>query len=138
MTASATAETLALFPADPYRADPEPSAPDDRTRGQRLRDRQAARIVAGLHPLSLRGVYIRLHPAVPPDPSRDDGGDYPRCGTCRFRVLVGGRGRAFPKCLVGYRPPVVQTAPRYSGGDATDVRAWWPGCGDWEPKDGQA
>jgi hypothetical protein len=118
----------ALFPDGPYRVDPPPdarNADDTRTEGEKLRARQQARIAAGLHPLSMSGRYLKLHPDAPHDAARDDGGTYPRCGTCVHRVTVGVGARAFPKCNVGGRD---------TASTASDVRAWWPACGDHEAR----
>jgi hypothetical protein len=111
----------------------------ERTAGERLRFRQAARITAGMHPLSLQRP-IPLHPDAPRDAAKDDGGTYPRCGTCRFRWTVGGGAQSYPKCTFGrvsrYLTAdrlLVTPGPRESHGPATDVRAWWPACIDYSP-----
>jgi hypothetical protein len=109
--------------------------PEELTAGQRLRARQAERIRFGCHPLSI-GVCIPLHGDAPRTAHANDGGTYPRCGTCRFRLLVGGGARDFPKCTYGAdltdsgRP-----GPRESHGPATDVRAWWPACVDYAARE---
>lgn len=121
----------ALFSDDGLRTVPE--AREDLTAGERLRRRQAARIAAGLHPLAINGSVIRLHPNAPRDAHKGDGGTYPRCGSCQHRQMVGGHAKSFPKCLLGYKAPLVNSAPRYSQGEATDVRAWWPACTDYAP-----
>lgn len=116
----------ALFPDGPYRVAPDPAPPDTRTDGERLRDRQAARIGAGLHPLSIGGRYLRLHPDAPHDAKKDDARDYPRCGDCVHRVLQDHHNKTYPKCDVGGRD---------SSSTASDVRAWFPACVDYEPRD---
>lgn len=128
---------------------------DTRTRGQQLRDRQQARIAVGRHPLSINGMVIRLHPDAPRDAHKDDDGAYPRCGSCVHRQMVGGHAKSFPKCVIGYerRPltdaeiarnagTIYQHATHYvyegrrnTSSDATDVKAWWPACSDYQPED---
>jgi hypothetical protein len=107
---------------------------DEATAGERMRRRQALRIAHGCHPLSIYGVCIPLHADAPRDAYRGDPRPYPRCGDCQLRQMVGGHAKAFPKCLYGYQAPLVSTAPRYSQSEASDVRAWWPACIDYQPE----
>jgi hypothetical protein len=104
------------------------------TAGARLRERQAARIANGCHPLSINGVAIPLHPDTPRTAYQGDPREYPTCGTCAWRTLLDHHNRTYPKCLLGWDGRRVSTAPRYSAGEASDVRAWWPGCDDWAPR----
>jgi hypothetical protein len=118
---------------------------EERTAGQRMRDRQAARIASGFHPLPYT---LRLHPEAPRVLTNDRGGAEPyRCGSCVFRRLIGGHARSFSKCMSGYQeipipaeqqreygPKLRIITPRATHGIATDVRAWWPACIDYEPK----
>lgn len=143
--------TNGLFPDDGLRV--SPPITDDLTAGERMRRRQAARISNGYHPLALETGTLRLHPDAPRITSREAGsrlGDYLQCGTCRFRQPVNGGNRDYPKCLFGReeRPitdrmraayptlygsaKVVILTPRMSHGGATDVRAWWPACTDYQ------
>lgn len=127
------------------------------TVGERMRDRQAALISVGRHPLSdqpggprLYGI-LRLHPDACRDVRWSTGKDRipegaPTCGTCRFRQPVHGGAKDYPKCTWGRvetpspagDPPgsaagVRSTpGPRETHGDRSDVRAWWPGCTDYE------
>ena len=104
-----------------------PAPVDDRTSGQRLRDRQAARIEHGMHPLSYDGRVIRLHPSAVRLTENDrHGADDYRCGSCRFREVLGGHARGYVKCTVG---------GRLAGSEASDIRSWWPGCEAWEPRE---
>lgn len=134
------------------------AAPDEdtRTRGQKLRDRQQARISSGLHPLSIDGMRITLHPDTPRDAHQGDDRNYPTCGTCVHREMVGGHAKSFPKCVIGYerRPlteaeiarnagTIYQHATHYvyegrrnTSSDATDCKGWWPACTDYKPKEG--
>jgi hypothetical protein len=125
-----TPTQLEAFPAEDYRVVPEPAP--ERTSGQKRRDRQALRIALGLHPLSIEGMRIPLHPDAPRDAAKDDERPYPRCGTCVMRELVGGHSRSYPKCRAA--APTVYQSPRYSHGADTDVRAWWPACGSYEAR----
>lgn len=62
---------------------------------------------------------------------RDDEKDRPHtCGSCRFRQVLDHHGRTYPKCVQG------DTAPRATHSTSSDVRAWWPGCRDYEAGDG--
>jgi hypothetical protein len=120
----------ALFSDDGLRIAVE--APADMTAGERLRIRQAARIRAGMHPLSIGGSLIRLHPDAPREAHKDDGGTYPRCGSCTYREVIGGAHESrFPKCLFGYDGRRWSSAGRATNSAATDVRAWWPACADY-------
>lgn len=126
----------ALFSDEGLRVEaPDQLARKELTAGQRLRARQAARIARGHHPLSpAYGVPLRLHPDARRDARKDDGRDYPRCGSCTYREVVGGEhaGR-FPKCLFGYDGRRWATAYRASNSETSDVRAWWPACVDYAP-----
>lgn len=144
-----------LFSDEGLRVAPAVPEVDDRTHGQKLRDRQQARIAVGLHPLSIGGSIIRLHPDAPRDANKDDDGGYPRCGTCVHRGSVGGHARDFPKCMIGCERRLLTDeerarnvgtwresathhsylGPRVTGSDASDCKAWWPACVDYEPKD---
>lgn len=130
-----TTTDLALFPADPYRVTPEPQP--ERNSGQKRRDRQTLRIRTGLHPLSIDGMKIPLHPDAPRTAARGDDGAYPRCGTCQFRVLLDHHNRRYPKCIVGV-PVLIPfsriSSARISHGADTDVAAWWPACRDYEAR----
>lgn len=89
------------------------------TAGRKLTKRQRFLIGLGWHPLAraLRR-NLRLHSDAIADPAVRKGG--PRCGGCAYRQLRGGARRDYPKC---YLDPLAVTR-----GQATDVRAWWPGC----------
>lgn len=136
-----------LFDVTPVVPRPEPGV--TLTPGERLRERQAARIAVGLHPLSYDGAIIRLHPDAGRPLSKGEGDpDAPTCGTCRFRIIVGGHARSFPKCMYGrtereipiehrrrFGPTVRITTPRATSGLASDVRTWWPACTAYEPEE---
>lgn len=100
-----------------------PPAPRDAKPEARRRARQLARIRTGYHPL---GGDLKLHDQAPRDVTPYEGRDQAyRCGTCRFRELMGGHARDFPKCTAG-------DGIRITHGPATDVKAWWPACRDYE------
>jgi hypothetical protein len=113
----------ALF-GEPDRADPEV---DERTPGQRRRDRHLDAMRHGQHPLSVALQWpIRLHPDAAPPEDRDAEGL--RCGGCRFRRLLPYHGRVYPKCCW----PESDPGERVSHGGGTDVAAWWPACAEYE------
>ena len=128
--------------------DPIPSLPPA-TAGQRMRERQADLIQAGMHPLQGVATGLRLHPDAPRGVENDGRRTDPyRCGSCAHRRLVGGHAKSFAKCLHGYsktpmpeaeqqpsRPKFRIEAPRVTNGAATDVAAWWPGCINWTSLD---
>lgn len=146
-----------LFPDDELRV--APTTDGDLTAGERLRRRQAAMIANGYHPLALSVPHLRLHPDAPRAQDKvaaAEAGEHPTCGSCRFRRLWGGHARDFPKCEAGRvdtpitddmrarypytygqaKPGAVERHyPRATHGAQTDVRAWWPGCVDHQPKD---
>ena len=92
---------------------PRPDKPD-LSADRRRTLRQAADIKAGRHPLT-RGP---LHPAADRTAHRDDGKHLPyRCGSCVHRV-----DRGWPKCDLS----------TMTSSAASDVRAWWPACPQYE------
>jgi hypothetical protein len=96
-------------------ADPDPGL----SAGRRRTARQAGRIIAGLHPLRHTG----LHPAAPTGGAPKGTTAAPfTCGSCAHRVLVGHHTRAYPKCDLFSR----------SHSEASDCRAWWPACTQYE------
>lgn len=103
---------------------PEEKLSPDRKRTRR----QMAALTRGQHPLSLAlRTPLPLHTdAAPAGDIRAEG---LRCGTCRFRELLGHHDRSHPKCRAG-------GDVRVTHGAGTDVRAWWPACHDYEPADG--
>lgn len=101
-------------------------------RRRTIRQREA--LAVGQHPLAAVGILLRLHPdaaRVTGPNQRDEPGL--RCGSCRFRQLVHGGAKDYPKCVVS--PAGDGRAPRASHGSGTDVRAWWPACTDYQPKE---
>jgi hypothetical protein len=102
----------------------EPVAPQGTTAGERRRQKQAAAVAAGYHPLHLVIAGIKLHPDAPTDVPAGTRTEPFTCGTCPHRVMVHGGNRTYPKCdLPG----------RATHGDATDVKTSWPACTDYEP-----
>jgi hypothetical protein len=145
----------ALFPDDDLRVAPSHDDPE-LTYGERQRRRQGALIANGYHPLAgpLRN-RLRLHPDADRAQRREDPQSGPTCGSCVFRVLMGGHAKDFPKCVFGtFTTPVTEGMrrtypllyrgvaadavnthrPRVTHADATDVKAWWPACTDHQPK----
>lgn len=100
--------------------EPAPAEPMSADRARTAR--QHAQVAAGIHPLT-RGP---LHPDAPRDTNSTDRARPTTCGTCAHRSTAG----RYPKCtLLVFGKPIYVT-----NGPATDVRAWWPGCPDHEPK----
>lgn len=124
------ADQLALFPVSaPAEAAGGP------TPGERRRQRQAAAVARGLHPLSVALRYaIRLHPDA--GPLEDPAAAGRRCGTCRWRQTHTHHDRTYPKCLYPEDEPAdrweLLGPPRYTRGPGTDVKAAWPACVDHE------
>lgn len=103
----------------------EPKLSPDRRRTQR----QAEAVAAGRHPLGLIFPTIARHPdtkgleysSADPRTDRDL-----TCGSCAWRERNEYHGRVYAKCgKDGDR--------RVTNGAGSDIRAWWPGCSDWEP-----
>lgn len=117
-----------LFDVDPAQA--RPAEPAEKLSADRRRTiRQADALAHGRHPLGLVfGSPLRLHADAAPADDRTAPGA--RCGTCRFRELFGYHTRSYAKCTVGYVEG--RGYPRVSHGSATDVRAWWPACRDYQ------
>lgn len=120
------------------------AVPVKTTPGERRRARVAQAITYGRHPLSLiPGIRpIRLHPdGDGRAATKENAADRPmRCGTCRFRELLGGHARNYPKCVYGapsYPNGNLNAygSPRITGGEQTDCLAWWPACTDYQAKD---
>jgi hypothetical protein len=111
----------------------------DVSRGVRRRQRQAAAIAAGAHPLSTAlGWNIALHPGAPTGDDRTAPG--PRCGSCWFRRTFSHRSGTWPKChqpsTVTYADgSAVEGLARVTHGPGTDVKAWWPACIDYSSGD---
>ena len=98
-------EMLFIGYPDPPTPDPVPKSKPNR--GERMRARQQARIDKGFHPLN----GLRL---------ADNGHT---CGECGHRYHVR-YAKSYPKCDLGPN----------THGEATDVRASWPACINWEAK----
>lgn len=115
------------------RADREKMSAD-----RRRTQRQHEAIAAGLHPLSMAlDTKIRLLPYSADGPLT--------CGDCRFRKLFSHHNRAYPKCTWGSvsrkkigilgDPYTATEYPRLSNGAGTDIRAFWPACTEFQPKE---
>lgn len=100
------------------------------TPGEALRQRQAEKLLRGLHPLTRDGwPPILLHrKAASAADSQSPG---LRCGGCAYRQTITYHDRAYPKCVL---PDRRGETSRATHSTASDVRAWWPACQDYEPK----
>jgi len=110
-----------LFAAEPF---------DPVSAGRRLTLSQAEVVRCGVHHLARVDPTIRIHPDADPDrtASAANAASRPlRCGTCRHRLP----GR-YPQCVW---QPGPGRLPRVTHGPASDVRGWWPGCRDWQPRE---
>lgn len=76
------------------------------------------RRTARQHADAARGIHPLMRTPVHPDGAR-------LCGNCRFRRLLHGGNRQYPKCIV-------DDGAHDSHCAASDVRAWWPACGKHE------
>lgn len=125
--------TLPLFDAGV----PVPPPEREKTSPEvRRRERQAACLANGLHPLTAAlGWPVRLHADAAPADDRAARRGL-RCGGCRFREVIRYHSRSYPKCLHGWDGDgyVFDRAPRVSNGAGTDIRGWWPACGSYEPR----
>jgi hypothetical protein len=123
-------EPLFNLPAPPRMSVPAPPADSPDTRRTR---RQAEAIKHGQHPLAATlQIPLRLHTAAPANPfMRDTPGA--RCGSCQHRAARGGTQKTYQKCWL--RGTDSDMYPRVTGGPGTDVRAWWPACLDYQPKE---
>lgn len=103
--------------------------------GRRRTLRQAEAIARGGHPLGLVFADVRVHPAAEGrTATRDNAGERPlRCGTCRFRRVLGGYAKCTWERPEGRRRPAERAWVRVTHGPATDIRSWWPACADYEP-----
>lgn len=97
---------------DPVLDDPPPRQPDLRSAGTKLSDK--------LRDLAERGVQpLTREPAHP---------ELGTCGGCVHRVVANrGGSNAYPKCVHPETPT--------NRGPATDVRASWPACHRFTPKE---
>lgn len=92
--------------------------------------RQKFLISLRIHPLSIslsRGRRRFRVLALRRDAQIDARAGGPRCGSCQFFAALGDYSdweRKTRKCWFNY-------GERVTRGDATTVRAWWPGCVDW-------
>jgi len=133
-------DALTLFPD--YEPEQVPVEPVEKLSADRRRTlRQAALITAGWHSL-LNPVYgpvvaAKLHELGRRNAGSTDQRGLPfTCGSCAFRVLIDWHNRSYPKCVQGLVDgEPLDYSPRVSHGTASDVRAWWPACDDYEAGD---
>lgn len=121
--------TDALFDVTP--TPPDPVEPAERLSADRRRTaRQRELISRGHHPLAFLGAARHPDTVGVAFERTDPRGRPLTCGSCAFRRLQFGGARDYPKCI---RSPddAPDTAPRATGGAASDVRAWWPACTKW-------
>jgi hypothetical protein len=116
-----------LFDVDPTQV--QPAEPAEKLSADRRRTlRQADALARGRHPLELAlGFPLGLHAQAAPADDRTAPGL--RCRTCRFREVLTHNDGRFPKCLYA---ATEKQQPRVTRGAATDVRAWWPACRDYQ------
>lgn len=118
-----------LFDAAPFHVIPAGQPAPEKVSADRKRTaRQLAGLGRGRHPIS----GLPLHPQAAPAADKTAAGL--RCRDCRFRQQMGGHARSYPKC---YWPDPslyrLEELPRVTMGAATDCRAWFPACTDFEP-----
>lgn len=128
-------EGLALF-GEPPRVEPLPPVDGVALSTDRARTRRQAELLAdGWHPVAGR----LLHPAAASAHDRQAPGL--RCRSCRFRLTANhGTAGSYAKCYWPGEETVdrLDNLPRFSRGPATDIRAWWPACADYEAADEHA
>lgn len=126
-------DVLPLFDVEPYYV-PAPEPAVKLSTDARRTQRQLEALAGGWHPLSAAGYRIRLHVGAPVDRLDRDAPGL-RCGGCAFRELAGHHNRSYGKCFFpgGERPRTGW--PRITHGPGTDIRAWWPACVDYQPRE---
>jgi hypothetical protein len=90
--------------------------------------RQRFLIETGYHPLApaTPGRMLKLHPAAVRDvANRKDG---PRCGGCAMFGPLNPIGESWE---IESKRCWLNEGERVTRGNATEARAWWPGCEDW-------
>lgn len=105
---------------------PDPPTEPPLTAQRRLTLRQKADVAAGVHPLT----HTPLHPSASRDAVPGQSGPF-TCGACVFRAPGGPHD--YPKCLLP-GPDGHPIRARLSHSATTDVRGWWPACGDYQPR----
>ena len=125
------AEDAPLFPGyEPEVMEPAPPLSADRRRTLR----QAAKVAAGIHPLTGGPLHELASRHRDADAPRDDPFT---CGSCRFREVLRYHGKSYPKCTNAGTQSAEQYErfgpPKVTHSAATDVRAWWPACRDYTP-----
>jgi hypothetical protein len=126
--------TAELFDVEPLRTQPKPEPAGELSADRRRTRRQITRIRGGVHPLAgVAGYRLALHPDA--DHLADVGkpANGPTCGGCAFRLLARWHNRTYAKCAFG-KPDgaALNYAPRASHSAASDCRAWWPACRDFQ------
>lgn len=129
-----------LFDVEKYRVNV--LSPVQPGRALTLGQRQAAKLAAGVHPLSgVAGAPTRLRLHVNAAPAGDKTAEGLRCDSCVHRLTVGHgpSDRPYTKCTWGWDPEdggsPFRCAPRVNHSEASDCRAWWPACCDHEGED---
>lgn len=125
MTATDCTQAQALFDIDPALI---VVPPPKLTGNARRTELQLEKLAAGYHPIT----GLRLHPEAAPVDDREAPGR--RCGTCRFREVLGYHRKSYAKCM----DPGTRGAdevdrfgtPFVTHGAGSDVRSWWPACVD--------
>lgn len=97
-----------------------PAAEEPLSADRRRTQQQHALVDAGVHPLTRTKTRPELG----------------TCGDCALRVGTGHHGRTFPKCTLGAQleKPPFRAGPYMTHGAATDCRAWWPACDNFQPR----
>lgn len=108
--------------------------------GQRRTARQAQAVRNGVHPLALVFGWPRMHPDADRTATTEHAAGRPyTCGTCRWRQVLRWHDRTYPKCVhpdsIGADHYETDGPLRLSHSAATDVRAWWPACVDYDAGD---
>lgn len=118
-------EPACLFEIDDSQRVPPPQKANPDQRRAQL---QAEKFTAGWHPIT----GMKLHPDAAPYEDRQAPGR--RCGTCRFRAVLGYHNKTWPKCLNpgGRGADEIDEAgpPFVTHGAGTDVPRWFPACVD--------
>jgi hypothetical protein len=114
--------TDTLFPEIVFpKAQPaeKPEKPEKLSADRRRTKRQKDMLANGIHPVT----RLKLTETAGAT-----------CGNCALRMQFGHRSKTYAKCTLGAPEGQPHKGPHVTNSAATDCRAWWGGCSEWQPK----